>query len=80
MVARIPKKKAQQAAFDGPEPKLEVVKKSNLQKEPGDATVPFQLKISSQTRKEFKNHATDLDMTASQLFEELWVDYKSRNF
>ena len=79
MVTRLPKKKAQQAAFDGPEPKLDMVKRNNLQKEPGDAIVPFQLKIRSQTRKEFKNHANDQDLTASQLFEDMWADYKLRN-
>jgi hypothetical protein len=48
----------------------------NLTKPASPGNVPLQLKISPETRRDFKGYALAHDMDANELFDKVWSYYK----
>ena len=51
----------------------------NLDKPASGETVPLQVNIIPELRREFKGYANDHDTSASKLFEEVWRFYKEHH-
>jgi hypothetical protein len=51
----------------------------NLAKPAAGANVPLQLKISAETRRDFKGYAVAHDMDANELFDKVWAYYKGNH-
>jgi hypothetical protein len=51
----------------------------NLAKPAAGGNVPLQLKISAETRRDFKGHALAHDMDANELFDKVWAYYKENH-
>ena len=51
----------------------------NLGKPASGGKVPLQLKISPELRREFKTHAVERDVEASELFAQVWAFYRQHH-
>ncbi len=52
---------------------------NNLAKPAISGNVPLQLKISADTRRDFKGHALAHDLDANELFAKVWAYYKENH-
>ena len=57
-------------------PPAPTVASGNLDKPASGQTVPLQVNVMAELRREFKGYANDHDTSASKLFEEVWRFYK----
>jgi hypothetical protein len=61
------------------EPPAATAAVDNLTKSAMGGNVPLQLKISAETRRDFKGYALAHDMDANELFDKVWSYYKGNH-
>ena len=76
-VSKLKKPTEKRSRFGEP-PKV-VETKANLEKAPSGEKVPFQVRISAETRREFKAYAAERDLGNNELFEQVWRFYREHN-